>query len=110
MASYIERFTNRDDIIKEYEAPKDALRGAKIYLAWYGYGSYCGDSLVVYEKDGKLFEVNGNHCSCYGLEGQWKPEETSWEALAKRSFYDDYDGYTEADRVMKRLVKAHTKS
>jgi hypothetical protein len=28
-------------------------------------------------------------CSCYGLEGQWEPEETTWEALAMREFYGD---------------------
>jgi hypothetical protein len=37
---------------------------------------------VIFEKDGKLWEVNGSHCSCYGLEGQWQPEETTWEAIA----------------------------
>jgi hypothetical protein len=36
---------------------------------------------VIYEKDGQLYEVHGGHCSCYGLEGQWSPEETSKEYL-----------------------------
>lgn len=31
-----------------------------------------------------LYEVNGSHCSCYGLEGQWEEEETTVEALAYR--------------------------
>lgn len=39
---------------------------------------------VVFRKEDKLYEVHGSHCSCYGLEGQWSPEETSFEALLDR--------------------------
>jgi hypothetical protein len=102
-------FQNKEDIISQYNAPADALKGAHIYLAWYGYGSYCGCSLVVFKKDGKLWEVNGSHCSCYGLEDQWRPEETSWEALAMRTFGDDYDGNVEATQALQRLVKRYLK-
>jgi hypothetical protein len=31
---------------------------------------------IVFEKNGKLYEINASHCSCYGYEGQWNPEET----------------------------------
>ena len=75
---FIQEFKSVDDIITQYDAPKDALKSAKIYLAWYGCGDYCGSSLVLFKKGRKLYEVNGNHCSCMGLEGQWEPEETSW--------------------------------
>ncbi len=81
---YVQEFSDNEDIISNYAAPADALEGATVYLAWYGYGSYDGQSLVVFEKNGILYEVNGSHCSCNGLEHQWKPEETSWEALAMR--------------------------
>lgn len=104
-SEFLENFTSREDIIEQYEAPKDALDGTYIYLAWYGYGSYCGSSFVLFEKDGKLYEVNGSHCSCYGLEGQWGPEETSWEALKEREFYDEYDGSDEANERLQALVK-----
>jgi hypothetical protein len=67
MSIYIENFESNADIIKEYKAPADALDGATVYLAWYGYGSYSGDSLVIFEKDSILYEVNGGHCSCMGL-------------------------------------------
>jgi hypothetical protein len=108
MNPYVEVFTSIEDIISNYEAPKDALDGAVIYLAWYGYGSYDGQSLVIFEKDGKLYEVNGSHCSCYGLEGQWEPEETSWEALAKRKVDDNYtSGAAEADKLLKELVSKY---
>ena len=40
--------------------------------------------LELFERDGKLYEVFGGHCSCYGLEDQWKPEETTTAALRYR--------------------------
>lgn len=109
MSEYLTEFQNREDIIAQFGADEDALEGATIHLAWYGYGSYCGSALVVYEKNGKLYEVNGSHCSCYGLEGQWEPEETSWEALTKRTIYDEYDGAQEAMTKLQALVTKHLK-
>jgi hypothetical protein len=53
-------------------------------LAWYGYGDYDGSAFVLFERDGKLYEVNGGHCSCYGLEGQWDPEEVTMSELERR--------------------------
>jgi hypothetical protein len=50
---FIQEFKTIEDIITQYDAPKNALDGAKIYLAWYGYGDYCGSSLVVFEKNRK---------------------------------------------------------
>lgn len=71
-----------------------ALDGVKILLASYTYEDYEGDAFVLFEKDGKLYEVNGSHCSCYGLSEngrgddnnvtQWEPEETTIEALRHR--------------------------
>ncbi len=37
-----------------------------------------------FRRDGRLYEVNGSHCSCYGLENQWDPESTTVEALRHR--------------------------
>ena len=56
----------------------------ELLFASYGGGCYEGDAHLIYERDGKLYENHGSHCSCYGLENQWAPEETSWEALAIR--------------------------
>ncbi len=53
-------------------------------LASYSYEDYSGSAFVLYRKDGQLFEVNGGHCSCYGLEGQWEPESTTKQALLER--------------------------
>ncbi len=103
---FIENFKSVDDIIREYEAPADALEGAEVLLAWYGYGSYEGDSLVIFRKEGKLFEVNASHCSCYGLEGRWEPEETTPEALLKRTIYDGCDGSKEAEVRLHDLARS----
>ena len=104
--AYFTEFKKQEDIIDQYAAPADALADAVVHLAWYGYGSYEGSSLVIYEKGGKLFEVNGSHCSCHGLEGQWEPEETSWAALAKRDLsHSYYDGEQEANKELARLIQ-----
>lgn len=55
-----------------------------ILFASYGQANYSGDAFVLFERDMKLFEANGGHCSCYGLEGQFDPEETTLEALQHR--------------------------
>jgi hypothetical protein len=103
VSKFFNEFRSAQDVIKEYEAPADALDGAEIILAWYGYGSYEGDSLVVFKKDGKLWEVNGSHCSCFGLEGQWKPEETSIAALKKRYWCSSYDGEEDVKKFIDSL-------
>lgn len=79
--------TDTQQIEKEFELP-GALTGAVLRFAAYtGYdmwADYEMHTLVIFERDGKLWEVNAAHCSCYGLEDQWEPEETSWAAIAMR--------------------------
>lgn len=106
MAKYIDLFIDNDSIIDAYRAPEDALKDATVYLAWYEYRDYSGYSWVVFEKDGILYEVNGSHCSCYGLEGQWEPEVTTWAAIAWRGSYASVDD--EIGMEIQKLVKEHT--
>ncbi len=68
----------------EYGVSDDLLEGYEVLLAYYSYEDYSGEAFVLLRKEGKLYEVNGSHCSCYGLEGQWEPEETTTESLAHR--------------------------
>ena len=65
-------------------AEKPPFAGAEILLASYGTPDYEGYAFVLFRRDGKLWEVNASHCSCYGLEGQWQPEETTVDALRRR--------------------------
>lgn len=81
-----------------------------ILFAFYEYISYSGEAFVLFEQNGKLYEVNGSHCSCYGLEGQWVPEETTVEAIKYRLEHgelarseNDYDYTSELVQVLKGL-------
>jgi hypothetical protein len=89
MSVYLELFNNRTDVEQSYEV--ELSDNIEIILAWYEYESYSGCSIVIYrdKEDGKLYEVNASHCSCYGLEGQWIPEETTLEALKMRVFNEE---------------------
>ena len=58
--------------------------GVHILFGYYSYQGYSGSAFVLFEQDGKLYEVNGGHCSCNGLEDQWFPETTDLNTLAKR--------------------------
>ena len=92
---YLNDFGSKEDLIcnffddpqykwKDQYPYKGELDDIEILLASYTYECYEGDAFVLFRKDGKLYEVNGGHCSCYGLEGQWDPEETTKEALIHR--------------------------
>ena len=81
---YLECFADLEDMARSFEIDPSQLEGCRILFASYVAGGYEGSALVIYEREGKLYEVNGSHCSCYGLENQWEPEETSMEALKMR--------------------------
>ena len=72
-------------------------RPINILFASYSYENYSGDAWVLFEENGKLYEVKGGHCSCYGLEGQWEPDGVNLVELKNRllkgGFGDDrYSG------------------
>ena len=98
----------RDALISDFDIEESALEGIDILLASYTYEYYSGSALVVFRKDGELYEVNGSHCSCYGLEGQWEPEETSVEALRTGHRYR-YEGCEmEMGALLERLSRDDT--
>lgn len=78
----------------------------RLLIAVYTYESYSGKAFVLYEHDGKLFEVNASHCSCYGLENQFDPEETTWAALLMRDFEDTWYGYDNPWNTMNDRIAA----
>jgi hypothetical protein len=63
---------------------EDMVKDMDWLFGSYTYESYSGDAFMLFKKDEKIFEVSGGHCSCYGLEGQWKPEETTLETISHR--------------------------
>lgn len=73
----------------DFEITDVDLNGVEILLAYYSYEN-SGEAFVLFRKDGVLYEVNGSHCSCYGLEGQWKPEEVMLEELEHRTVKGEF--------------------
>ena len=80
-------------MLRDFGIDKSAIEGCKVLIASYTYENYEGSAYVLFEKDGKLFEVHGGHCSCYGLSQQsyygdggtqWEPEEVDVAALRHR--------------------------
>lgn len=86
MSIFVGQFDKEADILAEFAAPADALDGAVVLFAAYHYEDYSGSAIVVYMQNGKLYEVNGSHCSCNGLEYSWEPQETSLKALQMRNY------------------------
>ena len=82
---------------------KPEYQGIEVLLASNSANS--GSAFVLFRKDGKLYEVNGGHCSCYGLKGQWFPEETSIEALTHRLDTSDFgkEGWDRNNEFAKEL-------
>lgn len=84
MKVYFDEFESKEDMMREFCISSEQLEGVEILYASYDCPPYEGYAHVIFRKDDKLYEVNGSHCSCYGLEDQWEPEETSVEALLAR--------------------------
>lgn len=84
---YDGEFHTLEDVIQAFDLPakdSEALKQAEIAYAGYDCGDYDGAAFVLFRHEGKWWEANGRHCSCYGLEGQWAPEETFLQAVAQR--------------------------
>lgn len=77
---YLGIFECKEDVFREFSALGE-MQDCRVLFAWYNYEDYSGEAFVLFERDGKLYEVHGSHCSCYGLEGCWNPDEVSVEAL-----------------------------
>lgn len=88
--------SGKSGMCSDFQIDEKQIDDCDILLATYRYEGYEGDAFVLFRKDGKLFEVNGGHCSCYGLEGQWEPEETTIDALLKRKWWRDENGCIES--------------
>jgi hypothetical protein len=91
-------------MIEDFEAVDESIEDKDVLFAAYGRQSYDGYAFVLFQRDGRLYEVHASHCSCMGLEGQWKPEETTWaEVTTRDSIFSD-----ETNAALAELVAAHT--
>jgi hypothetical protein len=99
-------------VAEDFEAPA-ALDDARVIVAYMHEGSWgCdSDAFIVFERGGKLYEAHGSHCSCYGFEGQWEPEEVpDVAAILKREDWalagGGYDDDSEANAARIRAALA----
>lgn len=81
---FIDLFSNSNEVFDSFLCSTSERDGVNILLAVYSNEDYSGSAFVLYEKDGRIYEVNGSHCSCYGLEGQWNPSLVSIKELKNR--------------------------
>ncbi len=85
-------FKTKENIEEEFLIELDP--NIEILFAQYTYEDYYGSAFVLFTLNGELFEAHGDHCSCHGLQGQWKPEKTSKEYLLSlpEHYWDDRPG------------------
>lgn len=64
----------------------------------YASGSYEGESYGFgFDTEKNMwFEVGGSHCSCFGLEGQWDPDYSTFDQLAV-AIQKTIDAYVTSD-------------
>lgn len=113
MRVYFGSFVDAANVESEFEEP-NALQGAEVLFAIYATAPYEGDAFVLFRRDGVLYEVNASHCSCYGLEGQWEPEQASAKELHHRltaGTFGDYwqwqeEGVSEPKRALLAVVES----
>ena len=85
---------------EEQDALRASLIDFNILVAYESVGDYGCDSsswfLIRNRTTGTLFESHGGHCSCYGFEGQWAPEEVTVDHILSDKFYMPVGGYDDA--------------
>lgn len=99
---YFGSFSSKQDVADNFQIDVSNIEDCNILFASYDNEGYEGFALVIFSKDGKLYEVNGSHCSCHGLENQWNPEETSLEALKMRDY-----SYGETQQSLDKFLIGH---
>jgi hypothetical protein len=91
---YITKYDKTDSPIKQMSRDfNEDLEDVNVLLAIYTYEGYEGNAFVLFEEDGALYEVNAGHCSCYGLEDQWRPELVSLKEIKHRIEHGYLGGY-----------------
>lgn len=84
---WVELFQSWQDICHGFlgwDSKESLPHPTEIIFAGYSYEGYEGDALVIFRKGRKYYVVNGSHCSCYGLENQWDPEEYASKSILRK--------------------------
>jgi hypothetical protein len=99
MDVYQGSFDSWADVCREFEEVIDLPD--EVLLAAYDCGGYEGYASVIYRQADRYYWVHGSHCSCYGLEGQWDPEEYSAEMLVAALRRGDHFYWSEDSSVLR---------
>lgn len=87
----------RNHLIASYEASNEEVNKYDILIAYESVGPWGCDSsswfLLKDRETGEYYENHAGHCSCYGFEGQFRPEKTSLEYLKSDKFSFSAGGY-----------------
>jgi len=99
---------------KDTKELAEILEGYDVVIAYESVGSWGCDSssyFLLQHKDTKEYcEFSGSHCSCYGFEGQYDPQDATLEYLKSNKFcfycggYDDNE--TENQKAVKDFLRA----
>jgi len=78
----------KENIIQNYEAKSEEVNKYDVIVACLNGGGCDEDSFFLLREKytGKLFENTSSHCSCYGFEGTFTPQECTLEYLKSDHF------------------------
>jgi hypothetical protein len=83
--SFAPLFENQPNVVQMMLDYYSMWKGIELLFCVYVFEGLNANAFVLFKhQSGKLFEVNAAHCSCYGLEGQFIPDETTITALKYR--------------------------
>lgn len=110
MEVYEGSFDSWSDVCREFDLVIDLPD--EVLLAVYESELYEGYADVIYRQDDRYYWVSGSHCSCYGLEGQWDPEEYSAELLIAALRRGDHFYWSEDSSALRDAVidRVHARS
>ena len=102
MEVYSGAFDSWSDVCREFDELIDLPD--EVLLAVYESELYEGYADVIYRQGDRYYWVSGSHCSCYGLEGQWDPEEYSAELLIEALRRGDQFYWSEDSAALRDVV------
>lgn len=102
MEVYEGLFDSWSDVCREFD--EDVTEPDEVLLAVYDIQGYEGSADVIYRAGDQYYWVSGSHCSCYGLEGQWDPEEYSAELLIAALRRGDHFYWAEDSAALRDAV------
>lgn len=95
-------FKDWEDIQDKFGGPSDRSDASPVpsvpqhlLFAIYDIDGYEGSAIVIFYAREKYWFVEGDHCSCRGLEGQWQPEPYETAELMKACLERSYKSLIE---------------